>query len=164
MVEVAGGGEDHVFRGEAAAVVVEDGLLREAGDGLDGAEDGPAEGVILPEVLGEGLVDEVVGVVLVHLDLFEDDALFAFEVGLGELGVQDEVGEDVEGGRHVLVEHLDVEADGLLAGEGVEVAADGVDLAGDVLRGAGGGALEDHVLDEVGEAVFRRRARRASRS
>jgi hypothetical protein len=55
--------------------------------------------------------------------------------------------------RDVLVEDLDVEADGLFAGEGVEVAADGVDLAGDLLGGAGGGALEDHVLDEVGDAV-----------
>ena len=53
VVEVAGGGEDHVARGEAAGVVVEDDLLVEAGDGLDGAEDGAAEGVALPEVLGE---------------------------------------------------------------------------------------------------------------
>ena len=98
VVEVAGGGEDHVARGEAAGVVVEDDLLGEAGDGLGGAEDGAAEGVALPEVLGEGLVDEVVGVVLVHLDLFEDDALLAGEVVGGEGGVEDEVGEEVERG------------------------------------------------------------------
>ncbi len=41
----------------------------------------------------------------------------------------------------------------LFAGEGVEIAADGVDLAGELLGGAGSGALEDHVLDEVGDAV-----------
>ena len=41
-----------------------------------------------------------------------------------------------------------------LRAEGVEVATDGVDFAGDVLRGAGGGAFEDHVLYEVGEAIF----------
>src|SRR5258707_15657069 len=48
---------------------------------------------------------------------------------------------------------MDDEADDLFAGVGVEVAADSVDLAGELLRGAGGGALEDHVLDEVGDAV-----------
>jgi hypothetical protein len=58
-----------------------------------------------------------------------------------------------ERGIYVLVEDLDVEADGLFAGEGVEIAADGVDLAGDLLGRARGGALEDHVLDEVGDAV-----------
>jgi hypothetical protein len=79
VVQIAGGGEDHVAGREAAGVEVEDGLLVEAGDGLDRAEDGAAEGVVLPEVLGEELVDEVVGIVLVHLDLFEDDALLAGE-------------------------------------------------------------------------------------
>ncbi len=164
VVEVAGGGEDHVARGEAAGVEVEDDLLGEAGDGLDGAEDGAAERVALPEVLGEGLVDEVVGVVLVHLDLFEDDALFAGDVLGGEGGVQDEVGEEIKRRGKVLVQDFDVEADGLLAGEGVEIAADGVDLAGELLGGARGGAFEDHVLDEVGDAVERAGARRASRS
>ncbi len=62
VVEVSGGGEDHVGGGEARVVEVEDGGLIEAGDGLDGAEDGAAEGVLLPEVLGEELVNEVVGV------------------------------------------------------------------------------------------------------
>ncbi len=153
VVEIAGGGEDHVGGGEAAGVFVEDDLLGEAGDGFGGAEDGAAEGVVGPEVLGEELVDEVVGIVFVHLDLFEDDALFLGDVFGGEGGVEDEVGEEVEGGGDVFVEDLEVEADGFFAGEGVEVAADGVDFAGELLGGARGGALEDHVLDEVGDAV-----------
>ena len=67
--------------------------------------------------------------------------------------MEDEVGEEVESGGDVVVENLEVEADGLFAGEGVEVAADGVDFAGKLLSGAVGGALEDHVLDEMGDAV-----------
>jgi hypothetical protein len=35
--------------------------------------------------------------------------------------VEDEVGEEVKGGGDVFVEDLDVEADGLLAGKGVEM-------------------------------------------
>ncbi len=50
-------------------------------------------------------------------------------------------------------ERFDVEADGLFAGEGIEVAADGVHFAGDVLGGARSSAFEEHVLDEVGDAV-----------
>ena len=128
-------------------------MLIEAADGLRGAQDRFAERMVLPEILGEELVDQDVGIVLVDLDLFEDDAAFALDFGGGEDGIEHQVGEDVERDGHVVGERLDVEADGLLAGEGVEVAADGVHFAGDVLGGAGAGALEDHVLDEVGDAV-----------
>ncbi len=71
----------------------------------------------------------------------------------GEDGIQHQVGEHIERRRDVLIEHLDVETDGLLAGEGVEVAADGVDFAGDELGAARLGSFEDHVFDEVRDAV-----------
>src|SRR5262249_25504239 len=53
----------------------------------------------------------------------------------------------------MLVQHLDVEADGFLPSEGVHVAADGINRAGDVAGRARLGALEHHVLDKMGDAV-----------
>ena len=53
----------------------------------------------------------------------------------------------------MLIEHLDVEADTFLGGEGVHVAADGVDLARDFLGGAVLRAFENHVLNEMGDAI-----------
>ena len=53
----------------------------------------------------------------------------------------------------MLVEHLDVEADTFLGGEGVHVAANGVDLTRDFFSGAMLGPFKDHVLDEMGDAV-----------
>ena len=153
VVELSGGGEDHVAATEALAVVAEEGVLVEGGDGFRGAEDGLAEGLVFPEVLGEELVDEDVGVVFVDFDFLEDDAALALDVGMGEGGVEDQVGEDVEGDGDVVVEGLDAEADSFLAGVGVEVAADGVHFTGDVLGGSGAGAFEEHVLDEMGDAV-----------
>ncbi len=153
VVQITGSGEDHVAGAEAVAVVVEQCRLLQAGDGLGGAEDGLADGLIFPEVLGEDLVDEDVRVVFVDLDLFEDDAAFALDIGAGEGGIEDQVGEDVERNRHVVGERFDAKADGFLAGEGVQVAADCVHFAGDVLGGARFGALEEHVFDEVGDAV-----------
>ena len=69
-------------------------------------------------------------------------------------GLQDDVGEDVERERQVLVEHLDVVAGVFLGGEGVELAADRVDRLRDVLGRAGRGALEEHVLDEMRDAAL----------
>ena len=68
-------------------------------------------------------------------------------------GIQHQVAEHIHGDGQMLVQHFDVEADTFLGGEGVHVAADGVDLAGNFLRAAVLRALEDHVLDEVRDAV-----------
>ena len=63
--------------------------------------------------------------------------------------------EHVDGQRQVLVEHLDVVAGVFLRRERVELAADRVDRLRDVLGDARLGALEEHVLDEVGDAAAR---------
>ncbi len=125
----------------------------EALHGFFGAQDRLAERMILPEILGKDFVDEIVGIIFVHLDLFDDHAAFADDVGGIEDGIQNQVAQNIERGGDMLVEHLDVEADAFLGGEGVHVAADGIDLARDFFRRAVLGPFEDHVLDEMGDAV-----------
>ena len=56
--------------------------------------------------------------------------------------------------RQVLVQHLEVIAGVFLGGEGVHLAANRVDRLRDVLGTAGRRALEEHVLDEVGDAAL----------
>ena len=153
VVQVAGRGEDHVAAVKAVAVVVEELLLVEPAHRLGGAEDRLAQRMVLPETLREQFVHQHVGIVFVDLDLFQNHAALALDVGGGEDRVQHQVGQHVERDGHVVGERLDVEADGLLAGEGVEVAADRVHLARNVLRGAGARAFEEHVLHEVRDAV-----------
>src|SRR6476620_5513726 len=53
----------------------------------------------------------------------------------------------------MFVQNLNVEADTFLGSEGVHVAADGIDFAGDFLRAAILRPLEHHVLDKMGDAV-----------
>ena len=36
--------------------------------------------MILPKILGEDFVDEVIGIILVHLDLFQNHAAFPIDV------------------------------------------------------------------------------------
>ena len=110
--------------------------------------------MVLPETAREDLVNQVLGVVRLHLQLFQDDALLLLDVLVMEQRMQHQVRKDVEDQRQVLVQHLGVEADHLLGREGVQVASDGVHRAGDVLRRAAGGPLEYHVLDEVRDAVL----------
>jgi hypothetical protein len=109
--------------------------------------------VILEEILGEDFVDEIIGIIFVHFYLFEDDAAFPGDIGGIKIRIQHQVAENVERGGDVFVEYLDVEADAFLGGEGVHVAADGIDLAGDFFRRAMLRSFKNHVLDEVGDAV-----------
>src|SRR5208337_2174034 len=69
---------------------------------------------------------------------------------------QNQVGEHIEGDGQMFVEHLGVEADLFLGGESVQHAADGIHFAGDILGGTPVGAFEDHVLQEMGQAVLGR--------
>ncbi len=114
-----------------------------------------------PEILREHFVDHAFGIVLVHLDLFEDHLLFLGDVRFIEPWTQHQVGEHVEGDRQVLVEHFRVEAGHFLRRESVEHPAQRVHRLRDLLGRAPLGALEHHVLDEVRDPVaFRRFAAR----
>ena len=154
VVDVAGHRHDHRGR---AVVLAPEALDLLAGQGLDrglGAGDGPAErGVGAPGLLGEELVDDVVGVVVVHGDLVEDHVALGLDVVGGQQRAGDHVAEDVDGQRQVLVEDPGVEAGVLLGGEGVELTADLVERDGDVEGRALSGALEQQVLEEVRGAV-----------
>ena len=107
-----------------------------------------------PEAAGEDVVEKIFGIVHVHLDLFEDNLTLFVDVFGIELGAKDEIGKDVEGDGEMRVEDLSVEADLFLGGEGIEHAANGIHFASDGFGGAALCAFEDHVLKEVGHAVF----------
>ena len=96
--------------------------------------------------------DEVARGVEVHVHLLDDDALLAVDLVGVEARIADHVDEHVERDIAGACRALDVVAGELLAGEGVELAADPVDLRRDVPRGrASLRALEEHVLGEMSD-------------
>ena len=68
-----------------------DGILIEAPHRLLGSQDRLAQRVVLEEILGEDLMHQVVGIVLIHLDLFQDDAALARNL----VGVEDRMQDHV---------------------------------------------------------------------
>ncbi len=116
---------------------------------LLGAQNRTAERMVGPEGGDEDFVNEIVRRVFDHLDLFEDDAALDLEVVVGEARRDDDVGQQAERGLHLLVEDVAVERGVLLAGEGIDVAAEDVDHLGDVARRPRGRPLEHQVLEKV---------------
>ena len=107
-----------------------------------------------PEAPAEKVVDVVVGRVLDLRDLLEDHRALPVDLLRVEIRLEKDVRKDVQGERKVLPQHLRVVAGVLLAGEGIEHAADRVDLLGDLLGRAAPGALEEQVLQEVRDTVL----------
>src|SRR4029077_20640624 len=105
--------------------------------GVARAQDRQTEGVVLPETLGEDFMDQVVGIILIHFYFFEDDTALARDIAAIEDGMKDKVAENIHGERKVVIEDFDIEADAFLRRECIHIAADRIDLAGDVFGGTG---------------------------
>src|SRR4051812_33817587 len=152
VVEVAGGGDDERVRTVAAPVVAGDRRAAHRPDRLDTAENRAPQRCVRPDGARERVVDRIARVVVVHGDLFEDHAALAVDVVRYEQRRRDHVADDVDGERHVDVQHPRVVAGVLLGGERVELTADRIELGRDRQRVASPRALEQQVLEIVRRA------------
>ncbi len=132
-------------------------LAVEPADDLGAAQHRPAHRLVGKGAFLEIVENDVVGRVVGLADLLQDHRALAFHLVRVEARIQQDVGEDIERQRHVFLQHLGVVGGALARGIGVEVAADRLDLLGDVAGAAPFGALERHVLEEMRGAVYRRR-------
>jgi hypothetical protein len=106
VFEVADGDDHEVRRDVGLREIVLQRLLVERVDALRRSENRTAERMIAPEPFREDLVDQIVGRVLDHLDLFEDHLLLALDVFVGEERIADQIGEDVDRERQMFVNTL----------------------------------------------------------
>jgi hypothetical protein len=128
---------------------VRDRLHRRVADHRSAADDRPAEGMGAEDRLAQDVEHRVLGVVLVHGDLLEDDLPLGIDVPEGR--APDHVGHDVERAGQMLVEHPRVDRGALLVRPGVELGAHAVEQLVDLGRGVDVGTAEQHVLQEVRE-------------
>ena len=154
VIQISRRGKHHVPAVEPVAMVAKQLLLVQPRHRLRGSQNRPAQRMPLPEALREQLVHQHVRIVLVDLDLFQNHAALALNVGQRQTsGFSTRSRQHVQRDGHMVGQRLHVEADGFLAGEGVQVAADRIHLAGNVLRRARPRALEEHVLHKMRDAV-----------
>ena len=146
----ARGHDHHAIRAVVGRHEVVEVLATEMADGLLLAEDGPAHRLGWIDDRLEVIEDEIVRRVAGLAKLLKDDLAFALQLGLVEGRAHQDVGQDIEGKRDIGLQRSGVEGCLLPAGVGVEEAADGFHLDGDVAGGAALGALEGHVLEHVG--------------
>jgi len=106
--------KDHAVSGVVVLDVVGELGAADVADVLAGAEDGAAKGLVLEGSGVEVVEDNLLELLLNLLRLAQDDVAFALDGGLLELGVLENVLEDVDALGNVLVQSLG-EVDGVLA-------------------------------------------------
>ena len=104
--------------------------------------------------LAEEVMYVIVGRIFNKLDLFLDDPFFLFEFSFVECGMEKDVGEELDPSIDVFVEYLYIEGRIFAGCKGIKVAAQAVDVYGDIMRGSLFGPLEEHVFEKMRDAVF----------
>ena len=154
VLDRAGGRDHHVGRAIVAREIGGEPRAIERAHGRGRAEDRTADRLAGKGSLLQPVQDQIVRRVLGGADLLHDDVLLAPQFFRIERRIGQDVGQHVERERHVGSQHARVVGGGLDRGRGVEVAADRLDLLGDLARGAPRRALERHVLEQMRDAVL----------
>ncbi len=149
VVEVACRGDHQVHRVVVLGVEGRDLVASHRLDRLAGADRLPPERVVGEQRFEQQRVDELVGIVLVHEQLFEDDLPLGVDLEGAERRCGDDIGQQFEAEVELPRRQPRVVRGVLLGGEGVHLASDRVDRLGDLAGAARLGALEQQVLQEV---------------
>ena len=149
VVDIAGHRDDHPLRRVAPNVKRVQLGPRHRRHRLRAADHRPAHRVVAEQRRQEHVRQRVLGVVVAHRDLLEDDVAFQLDVFGRAATVEHHIGHQVDGQRQIAVEHMRVVAGVLLGGERVELTADGIHRLRDLHGGASRRRLEQQMFQEV---------------
>ncbi|CKR80392.1 Uncharacterised protein [Mycobacterium tuberculosis] len=149
VIHIAGGRDDHPLRGIAPQVKRLQLSPRHHRHGLRAADHRATDRVVAEQRRQEHVRQGVLGVVVAHRDLLEDDVTFHLDIVGGTAAVEHHIGDQVDGQRQVAAEHVGVVAGVLLGGECVQFPAHRVHRLRNVHGRAGGRRLEQQMLKEV---------------
>jgi hypothetical protein len=127
------------------------------GEGLNGvrrAEDRAADGLVAIGDTGEIVEDHVVGRIGRRADFLQDDVFLPLQLVFVEQRFRQDVGKDIDGEGDVVFQDSGVVGGRFRRCRGVDFAADIFDFFGDLPGGAARRALESHMFEKMGDAVF----------
>jgi hypothetical protein len=157
VVDLAGRDEDQVAAADVGLAPGGEIVDIDGAYALLAAKHGAAERLI-GESGGPQFVEDDVGRRILGLGEFlQNDFLLADQIGRVEMRAQQHVRQKLDAKREMLGQQGGAEAGAFAVGGGVEVAADILDRLADRARAAAAGALEHHMLEQVGDAVERGR-------
>ena len=144
----------HIAGTVVGAMPLAQGIPCHGGQGGLRAQNGASQSAALIDRSGQALGHQILRGVLVHSDLFQNDPSFGLYVGLIEVGVEEHIAQNIQCLRQVPIQTAGVKAGVFFGGVGVDLAADGIHVFGQLGSSAALSALEKHMLNKVGRTVF----------
>ena len=117
------------------------------------AENGAPDRLMAVSCFGETVENNIVGRVVRRADLLHDDLFFAFQFSFVELGGSQDIGEDIDGERHVIAQNARIIGRGLDAGGGIDFAANIFDIRCYLPGSTVFSSLECHMLKKMSNAM-----------
>jgi hypothetical protein len=121
-----------------------------------GAERRPSRRLVRKRGIGDQIEHDIVGRIERGGDLLQNHVTLARKLGPVEAGREDDVAQNVKGNGEILAQDTGVIGSAVDAGRRVDLAADRLDLLGDVERASRGRSLEGHVLEKMSVAMLTR--------
>ena len=146
--------DNHAVRGVVALHELFEDFGGEAAHVFLAAEDVVTERMVAEVAFLEVVVDEFGRGVAVEVDFFDDHVFLFLNLVEREGGVEEDVGKEFQTAFQMFGEGRGIDAGLLFGGEGVQFASYAVNAVADVVGVAVFGALEDGMLDEVGDALL----------
>ena len=154
VIDRAGRRNDHVGRPIVARQVAGDAFPIKRPHRRGCTKDGTADRLIWKCRGLQAVPDQIVRRVFGGADFLDDHVLLALQFVRIECRIGQDVGEHIQRQRHVGLEHARIVGGGFDRGRGIEIAADRLDILGDLTRGPPRGALERHVLEQMRNAML----------
>mmetsp|Transcript_29054 Transcript_29054/g.53396 ORF Transcript_29054/g.53396 Transcript_29054/m.53396 type:complete len:452 (-) Transcript_29054:12-1367(-) len=153
VVDGTGSGEDHAGAPVVSLNVLNEVITGDAANVLLRTKDGTTKRGVLESSSMEVVKDLLVGLLVNLLHFPEDDAALTVDGLLIKLGVQKNVGEDIDSVRDILAHNLGIVAGLLTASVSIELTTHVLNLDLKVTNSALLGTLEEKVLKEVSGTI-----------
>ncbi|QTK79369.1 hypothetical protein AT6N2_C1661 [Agrobacterium tumefaciens] len=154
MIDSACRDDEDAVRRIVAREIVPDLAARERLHGIGRAEDRAADRLVAIGDAGEIVEDHVVRRVGRSADFLEDDVFLALQFVFVEQRFRQDIGKDIDGERHMVLEDAGIIRCGFRRCRGVDFTTDIFDLFSDLPGRAARGALEGHMFEKMGDAVL----------
>lgn len=153
VLEVTTASDDHTRGGVVGGQIFKDVFASDFLDVFDGTQDGATQSGSSVCRLMETIEDDFLQVGVDRLELGDDGVALSIDSGLGDLGVEHDVRQDVHGLGKIVLHASVIESSLFSGGVCVQVTAHLFDLELKSLAGALLCALEEEVLGKVGNTV-----------
>ena len=112
------------------------------------------QGIILPKAETEDFMYIILRAIVLLVNLLTDHLFFPLHLGFRKRGIQENIREKVCSELQIFRKDPAIKTSQFFAGESIQCSTHGIDLFCNIQCGPASGSFENHMFDEVADAVL----------